>query len=152
MCAWVTGPLLQNDETHDPLNPRGGVLMVPPHSDLASRRDYSTIRIKYPMDFDPKNDALHRAQLLKDCREYPHDTGTTVGTTRTYNWQLGSSETNNNFTIDGARVDGPDEKTKSTTVFRVYDFLTTPNPEIDFPTALADSLAVFPTHGRTSCP
>lgn len=145
MCAWVTGPLLQNDEIHDPLNPRGGVLMVPPHSDLTARRDYSAIRIKYPKDFDPKGNPAHRAQLLKDCREYPHN----AGTSDVQSWQIGSHETNNAFTIDGAKFGSDSE-----TVFNAYPFLTTPTEfgSIAYPTSLPTSLSASQSHGRTSCP
>ncbi len=94
MCAWVTGPLLQNGNSHDINNPKGGVLMVPPHSALTARRDYSAVRIKYPADFDPKNNSAHRIQLLKDCK-YTHTAGTV---------EVGSGATNNAFTIDGARL------------------------------------------------
>jgi hypothetical protein len=94
LCAWVTGPLLQNGVEHDINNPKGGVLMVPPHSALTARRDYSAVRIKYPFDFDPKNIPAHRAQLLKDCK-YTHRAGTN---------EVASGNTNSAITIDGAKL------------------------------------------------
>ena len=94
LCAWVTGPLLQNGVQHDINNPKGGVLMVPPHSALTARRDYSAVRIKYPFDFDPKNNSDHRAQLLKDCKS-THTAGTN---------EVASGATNSAITIDGAKL------------------------------------------------
>lgn len=94
LCAWVTGPLLQNGVQHDINNPRGGVLMVPPHSALTARRDYSAVRIKYPTDFDPKNNQDHRIQLLKDCKS-THLAGTS---------EVASANTNSAITIDGAKL------------------------------------------------
>ena len=93
LCAWVTGPLLQNGVQHDINNPKGGVLMVPPHSALTARRDYSAIRIKYPTDFDPKTNSTHRAKLLSDCKT-THSAGSP---------EVASSNTNNAMTIDGAK-------------------------------------------------
>lgn len=94
LCAWVTGPLLQNGIAHDIHNPKGGVLMVPPHSALTARRDYSAVRIKYPAEFDPKNNSDHRVQLLKDCKS-THNAGTK---------EVASASTNNAMTIDGAKL------------------------------------------------
>ena len=94
LCAWVTGPLLQNGVQHDINNPKGGVLMVPPHSAVTTRRDYSAIRIKYPTNFDPKTNAADRLQLLKDCKS-THTAG---------NVEVGSGGTNNAITIDGAKL------------------------------------------------
>lgn len=109
LCAWVTGPLLQNGVAHDKDNPRGGVLMVPPHSDLVTRRDYSAIRIKYPFDFDPINVAEHRSRLLNDCKTR-HTVDSKV--------EVASAETGNQFTIDGAKT-----ASDSTTTFRAYPLL-----------------------------
>ena len=122
LCAWVTGPLLQNGVQHDINNPKGGVLMVPPHSALTARRDYSAVRIKYPTDFDPKNNSEHRIQLLKDCKS-THSAGTN---------EVGSASTNNAMTIDGAKL-GAD----STYVPKAYTNLAD-----QYPTSLT----------RTSCP
>lgn len=123
LCAWVTGPLLQNGVSHDINNPMGGVLMVPPHSALTARRDYSAVRIKYPADFDPKNNSDHRIQLLRDCK-YTHTAGTQ---------EVGSGATNNAITIDGARL-GAD----STYTPKAYD-----NLDDQYPTSLFT---------RTACP
>jgi len=122
MCAWVTGPLLQNGIPHDINNPKGGVLMVPPHSALTARRDYSAVRIKYPANFDPKNNSADRIQLLKDCKS-THTAGTS---------EVGSAATNNAFTIDGARLG-----TDSTYTPKAYANLAD-----QYPTSLT----------RTSCP
>lgn len=122
LCAWVTGPLLQNGVQHDINNPKGGVLMVPPHSALTARRDYSAVRIKYPFDFDPKNIPAHREQLLKDCKS-THSAGTN---------EVGSANTNSAMTIDGAKL-GAD----STYVPKAYTNLSD-----QYPTSLT----------RSSCP
>ena len=119
LCAWVTGPLLQQDETHDTANPMGGVLMVPPHSDLTTRRDYSAVRIKYPVGFDPVNNPIHQSRLYNDCKS-TH----TVGTNR----EVASAETNNQFTIDVVKTDAA-----STSVFRSYTAL---NAAQAYPTSL----------------
>lgn len=124
LCAWVTGPLLQNGIAHDIHNPKGGVLMVPPHSALTARRDYSAVRIKYPAEFDPKNNSDHRVQLLKDCKS-THTAGTI---------EVGSASTNNALTIDGAKL-GAD----STYYPKAYANL---NLQDQFPTSLF----------RNSCP
>jgi hypothetical protein len=122
LCAWVTGPLLQNGVQHDINNPKGGVLMVPPHSALTARRDYSAVRIKYPTDFDPKNNPADRLQLLKDCK-FTHTAGSS---------EVASASTNNAMTIDGAKL-GAD----STYLPKAYANLTD-----QYPTSLT----------RTSCP
>ena len=122
LCAWVTGPLLQNGVQHDINNPKGGVLMVPPHSALTARRDYSAVRIKYPFDFDPKNTPAHREQLLKDCKS-THNAGFA---------EVASGATNSAITIDGAKL-GAD----STYVPKAY-----PNLADQYPTSLT----------RASCP
>ncbi|NBS63327.1 MAG: carboxypeptidase regulatory-like domain-containing protein [Betaproteobacteria bacterium] len=138
LCAWVTGPLLQNGVTHDPSRPKGGVLMVPPHSDLTARRDYSAVRIKYPEGFDPTQNATDRAQLLKDCRDYPHNAG--LG--NSIRWELGSAETNSAFTIDGAKTDA-----SSSTEFVAYKAaINGGNPNANASVAYPTSLS------RTSCP
>ena len=95
MCSWVTGPLLQNGVNHDISAPKGGVLVVPPHSALSARRDYGAIRIKYPATFDPINVANDRERLLRDCKT----THTAVTA------EVGSASTNNAFTIDGVKLD-----------------------------------------------
>ena len=123
LCAWVTGPLLQNGVAHDIQNPKGGVLMVPPHSALTARRDYSAVRIKYPADFDPKNNEDHRIQLLKDCKWTQ-----TAGTV-----EVGSANTNNAITIDGAQFG-----TDSTYLPKAYT-----NQADQYPTSWST---------RTSCP
>ena len=122
LCAWVTGPLLQNGVQHDINNPKGGVLMVPPHSALTARRDYSAVRIKYPFDFDPKNIPAHREQLLKDCKS-THSAGTN---------EVASANTNSAITIDGARLG-----TDSTYTPKAYTNLAD-----QYPTSLT----------RSSCP
>jgi hypothetical protein len=106
LCAWITGPLLQKDEVHDISNPKGGVLMVPPHSDLVTRRDYSAIRIKYPTDFDPVNNVTHRNLLFSDCKT------TFTSSTKT---EVGSGETSNNFTIDSVKTND-----SSSATFKAY--------------------------------
>ena len=123
LCAWVTGPLLQNDVAHDPKNPKGGVLMVPPHTDLVTRRDYSAVRIKYPKDFDPITNAngTDRALLMSDCRDSPYDSGGG-------RWEQAGAETNNAFTIDGAK-----SSADSSTVFKYYAALSQ-IPETQYPT------------------
>ncbi len=95
MCSWVTGPLLQNGVSHDIAAPKGGVLIVPPHSALSARRDYGAIRIKYPSTFDPINVSNDRERLLRDCKTT--HTAVTV--------EVGSASTNNAFTIDGVKLD-----------------------------------------------
>lgn len=100
MCAWVTGPLLQNGVPHDVNAPKGGVLIVPPHSAFTARRDYSAIRIKYPETFDPINVSSDKQQLLTDCKS-SHNAGTIAQPNR----EIGSPSTNNAFTIDGAKLD-----------------------------------------------
>ena len=138
LCAWVTGPLLQNGVAHDPNRPKGGVLMVPPHTDMTARRDYSAVRIKYPEGFDPTQNAADRAQLLKDCRDYPHNAG--LGTTG--RWELGSAETNSAFTIDGAKTDA-----SSSTEFVAY------KAGINSNNANANAAVAYPTSlSRTACP
>ncbi len=122
LCAWVTGPLLQNGVQHDINNPKGGVLMVPPHSALTARRDYSAVRIKYPFDFDPKNNSADREQLLKDCKS-THTAGSA---------EVASGATNSAITIDGAKL-GAD----STYVPKAY-----PNLVDQYPTSLT----------RAACP
>jgi hypothetical protein len=109
LCAWVTGPLLQKDEAHDIKNPKGGVLLVPPHSDLVTRRDYSAIRVKYPTDFDPINNLTHKNLLFSDCKT-PH---TSSGVA-----EAASAETNNSFTIDAVKTDS-----NSTATFKAYSSL-----------------------------
>lgn len=118
LCAWVTGPLLQKDEQHDVNNPKGGVLMVPPHSDLTARRDYSAVRIKYPMDFDPVNNSIHRTRLYNDCKS-----GHTVSNT-----EIASGETNSAFTIDAVKTTAT-----STATFAAYTNLNAP---VAYPTSL----------------
>lgn len=125
LCAWVTGPLLQKDETHDPNAPKGGILMVPPHSDLTARRDYAAVRIKYPMNFDPINNVTDKNRLYADCK-----TTHTVGT----NSQVASAETNSAFTIDAVKTNA-----NSTTTFAAYAPLNAP---VAYPTSLT----------RTGCP
>ena len=109
LCAWVTGPLLQKDEVHDINNPKGGILMVPPHSDLVTRRDYSAIRVKYPTDFDPINNVTHKNLLFADCKS------TFTSSTKI---EAASGETNNNFTIDAVKTNS-----SSTATFKVYSSL-----------------------------
>jgi hypothetical protein len=123
-CAWITGPLLQNNEVHDVTNPKGGVLMVPPHSDLVTRRDYSAIKIKYPFDFDPINNITHRNLLFSDCKA----TYTSNSIT-----EIASAETNNAFTIDAVKTNS-----SSTATFKVYSSL---NAATAYPTSIS----------RTSC-
>jgi hypothetical protein len=130
LCAWVTGPLLQKDELHDPNNPKGGLLMVPPHSDLTSRRDYSAVRIKYPLNFDPVNNLDHKNRLFQDCKA-THDTGTNTGTGSR---EVASADTNNAFTIDAVRTNS-----SSTAPMAAYT-------EVRAPTAYPTSLT------RTFCP
>lgn len=122
MCSWVTGPLLQNGVSHDISAPKGGVLIVPPHSALSARRDYSAIRIKYPAAFDPINVSSDRERLLRDCKST--HTAITV--------EVGSASSNNAFTIDGVKLDS-----ESSYVPKGYDNL----PD-QYPTTL----------NRTSCP
>lgn len=119
LCAWVTGPLLQNGVQHDINNPKGGVLMVPPHSALTARRDYSAVRIKYPFNFDPKTNPADREQLLKDCKS-THPAGTN---------EVSSGNNNSAFTIDGAKLG-----TDSTYTPKAY-----PNFVDQYPTSLTRS-------------
>lgn len=123
MCSWVTGPLLQNGVSHDISAPKGGVLVVPPHSALSARRDYGAIRIKYPTTFDPINVANDRERLLRDCKTT--HTAVTV--------EVGSANTNNAFTIDGVKLD-----LSSSYLPKGYDNLTD-----QYPTSSTT---------RTSCP
>jgi hypothetical protein len=125
---------LQNGVQHDINNPKGGVLMVPPHSALTARRDYSAVRIKYPFDFDPKNIPAHREQLLKDCKS-THPAGTN---------EVASGSTNSAITIDGAKL-GAD----STYVPKAYSNLSD-----QYPTSLrrdsSCSAATVTTNGSAS--
>jgi hypothetical protein len=130
LCAWVTGPLLQKDEVHDPNAPKGGILMVPPHSDLTARRDYSAVRIKYPTSFDPINNASDKTQLFSDCKSR-HTVGTSA--------EVASAETNSAFTIDAVKTN-----TASTATFRVYPSLNAPSA---YPTSL--TRAACPTANGT---
>lgn len=125
LCAWVTGPLLQKDEVHDPNAPKGGLLMVPPHSDLTARRDYSAVRIKYPMNFDPINNSTDKTRLFNDCKA-SHAVGSNV--------EVASAETNSAFTIDAVKTNA-----SSTATFAAYTPLNAP---VAYPTSLA----------RYSCP
>jgi hypothetical protein len=125
LCAWVTGPLLQKDETHDPNAPKGGVLMVPPHSDVTARRDYSAVRIKYPTNFDPVNNAIDKSRLFNDCKS-THNVGGNV--------EVASAESNSAFTIDAVKTN-----LASTATFRAYTALNAP---VAYPTSLT----------RYSCP
>jgi len=118
LCAWVTGPLLQKNEVHDINNPKGGVLLVPPHSDLVTRKDYSAIRIKYPTDFDPLTNTTHRDLLFSDCKT----TYTSSGKT-----EVASGETSNNFTIDSVKTNS-----SSTATFKAYSSL---NAATAYPTS-----------------
>lgn len=138
LCAWVTGPLLQNGVDHNPSRPKGGVLMVPPHTDLTARRDYSAVRVKYPEGFDPTQNAAHRAQLLKDCRDYPHDSDPTAVTRS----ELGAAETNNAFTIDGAKTNAASSAEFLAYKAAINSGNTNANAAIAYPTSL----------NRTSCP
>ena len=132
LCAWVTGPLLQKDETHDPNAPKGGLLMVPPHSDLTTRRDYSAVRIKYPTAFDPINNASDKTRLYNDCKT-PH----TVGS----NAEVASGETNSAFTIDAVKTNA-----SSTAQFAAYTQL---NASVAYPTSLTRySCPVFNANGQ----
>jgi len=119
LCAWVTGPLLQNGVTHDPENPKGGVLMVPPHSDLVPRREYSAIHIKYPTNFDPIKEASHRRTLLEDCRSVR---GTSP------NYEIATNSTSNNFAIDKAKTSAD-----STATFNAYSLL---GSTVAYPTSI----------------
>ncbi len=127
LCAWVTGPLLQKNEIHDPNNPKGGVLMVPPHSDYTARRDYAAVRIKYPMGFDPINNSTDKQRLFDDCK-----TTQTVGS----NIEVGSAETNSAFTIDAVKTNAT-----STASFKPYSPITGTSA-VTYPTSLT----------RTACP
>jgi len=97
----------------------GGVLMVPPHSDLTTRRDYSAVRIKYPMDFDPVNNSTHRSRLYNDCKS-THNVGGAV--------EVASSETNSAFTIDAVKTNAT-----STSTFVAYAPL---GATVAYPTSL----------------
>jgi hypothetical protein len=103
LCAWITGPLLQKNEKHNPKNPMGGILMAPPHSELTARRDYASIKIKYPEDFDPINNPIHRDVLWNDCKS-----SNTIGTKS----EVSTLVTNNQFTLDAVKT-----KTDSTATF-----------------------------------
>lgn len=119
LCAWVTGPLLQKDEIHDPNAPKGGLLMVPPHSDLTARRDYSAVRIKYPTSFDPINNATDKTRLFNDCKA-THSVGSNI--------EVASAETNSAFTIDAVKTNA-----SSTATFAAYAPLNAP---VAYPTSL----------------
>jgi hypothetical protein len=119
LCAWVTGPLLQKDEVHDPDAPKGGILMVPSHSELTARRDYSAVRIKYPTDFDPVNNATHRTRLYNDCKA-THTVGSVA--------EVASAETNSAFTIDAVKTNA-----SSSSTFAAYSSLNAP---VAYPTSL----------------
>ena len=138
MCAWVTGPLLQNGVMHNPDQPRGGVLMVPPHSDLVIRRDYAAIRIKYPTTFDPKNDSNHRRRLLEDCKSYQQTDPNNVNTR-----EIASGSTTNNFTIDKAKTNA-----SSTATFKAYGAL---GSTYAYPTSLG-KVSVTPLTRWGKCP
>lgn len=97
ICAWITGPLLQNGVTHDIENPKGGVLVKIPHPDAVANRNFMPIHAKYSADFDPVNSFTglnnDRQTLLNDCKS-------TTGS----NLKVSTSSTNNQFTFSAAKV------------------------------------------------
>jgi hypothetical protein len=135
LCAWVTGPLLQKNEVHDINNPKGGVLLVPSHSDLVTRRDYSAIRIKYPTDFDPLTNTTHRDLLFSDCKSTYISSGKT---------EVASGETSNNFTIDSVKTNS-----SSTATFKAYSSL---NAATAYPTSTSRTSCTATTITATTVP
>jgi hypothetical protein len=135
LCAWVTGPLLQKDEAHDINNPKGGVLLVPPHSDLVTRRDYSSIRVKYPTDFDPINNSTHKNLLFSDCKS------TYTSSSKA---EVSSGEINNNFTIDAVKTNS-----SSSSTFKAYASL---NAATAYPTSTSRASCTATTITATTVP
>ena len=113
LCAWVTGPLLQNGVSHDPNAPKGGVMLKPAWSEVTQRQDYMAPRVKYPFDFDPINNSTNKAQLLSDCKNPHTDNGVRYQAT---------PETNSTFATDWAI-----NNSKSTRSFG-YTWLAKPYP------------------------
>lgn len=110
LCAWVTGPLLQNGVSHDPNAPKGGVLLKAVWSELTQRQDYMAPRVKYPFDFDPIGNSTHKSMLYNDCKNSNHE-----GNNAT-------PETNSTFATDWLNTNSVNTRTFG------YTWLTKPYP------------------------
>lgn len=122
LCAWVTGPLLQNGVSHDPNAPKGGVMLKPVWSEVTQRQDYMAPRVKYPFDFDPINNSTQKAQLLSDCKRPHRDTvADSSGVATNIDYQA-TPETNSTFATDWANNNSVSTKTFG------YTWLAKPYP------------------------
>jgi len=96
-CAWVTGLGLPGDGVAGTDgNPRGGVLIKVPRSDYVARQDYMAVHAKFADNFDPVGTLEDRKLLLKACATREFANGA---------WEVGSFNTNNQFTLDAAKID-----------------------------------------------
>ncbi len=95
-CAWVTGLGLPGDGVAgSDGNPRGGVLIKVPRSDYVARQDYMAVHAKFADNFDPVGTLEDRKLLLKACATREFANGA---------WEVGSFNTNNQFTLDAAKI------------------------------------------------
>jgi hypothetical protein len=96
-CAWVTGLGLPGEGVAGTDGkPRGGVLIKVPRSDYVARQDYMVVHAKFRDDFNPEGNDDDRKLLLKACASREYANGA---------WEVGSFNTNNQFTIDSAKID-----------------------------------------------
>lgn len=96
-CAWVTGLGLPGEGVVGADgNPRGGVLIKVPRSDYVARQDYMAVHAKFADNFDPVGTLEDRKLLLKACAAREFVNGA---------WEVSSFSTNNQFTLDSAKID-----------------------------------------------